>query len=52
MFTKMKNRVKELIASEPEKKKLFEGYLNSQEYEFQMLATELITGTWLLKYSK
>ncbi len=52
MFIKMKNRVSELIAKEPEKKELFNNYLKSQEYEFQMLATELETGTWLLKHTK
>ena len=52
MFQQLKNRVEELIQKEPSEKELFHEYLKSQEYEFHMLATEIVTGTWLLKTDK
>jgi ubiquinone/menaquinone biosynthesis C-methylase UbiE len=52
MFRQLKNRVEELIQKKPSEKDLFQEYLKSQEYEFHMLTTEIVTGTWLLKTDK
>lgn len=52
MFQQLKTRIEELIRKEPSQKMLFQEYLRSQEYEFQVLATEIVTGTWLLKKDK
>ena len=45
----IKSRIHELVEREPQKKELFLGYLASQEYEFEVINHELVTGTWLLK---
>jgi SAM-dependent methyltransferase len=49
IYDSIEKRISELIKEYPDKKKLFNGYLKSQEYENYILANELITGTWLLQ---
>jgi SAM-dependent methyltransferase len=49
IYDSIKLRAYELIDKLPDKREVFEGYLKSQEFENQMLETEIITGTWLLK---
>ncbi len=45
----IKRRAAELALQYPEKKKLFDDYVASQVFEFQMLETDIVTGTWLLQ---
>ncbi len=51
MYRKIAKRVNELICRYPSKKRLLQNYLESQEYENLMLENELVSGTWLLKFS-
>lgn len=49
IYNAIEKRVNELILQYPTKTKLFNGYLQSQEYENHLLVNELVSGTWLLK---
>lgn len=48
-FEEMQQRVEELKLLHPEKAPLFETYLQNQAYEYEILTTQLVTGTWLLQ---
>ena len=50
MYALIEKRIKELIAEYPDKKDIFNGYLKSQAFENDMLANEMVTGTWLLQF--
>ena len=49
IFASIKQRADELIRQYPDKRSLFEGYLECQERENEILEYELVCVTWLLK---
>jgi SAM-dependent methyltransferase len=49
IFSSIEKRVNELINEHPKQRALLHGYLESQEFENNLLEKELICGTWLLK---
>jgi SAM-dependent methyltransferase len=49
IFSDIERRAKELSLQFPDKKALFDGYVESQRFEYQMLKEVLVSGTWLLK---
>ncbi len=50
IFNSIEKRINELKIEYPGKEELFDEYLKVQEYENYMLANELKTGIWLLKF--
>jgi SAM-dependent methyltransferase len=49
IFAAMKMRVDELIVKEPHNRAIFEHYIEVQQHENQMMATEVVCAMWLLK---
>ncbi len=49
IYDSIERRINELKRRYPRKTALFDAYLKSQQFENDMLANEIITGTWLLK---
>lgn len=49
MMEAMKQRIDELIKSEPHNRELFLQYLRVQQFETDMMATEMVCALWLLK---
>jgi len=50
IFNSIEKRINELKSEYPGKKEIFDEYLRTQEYENYMLANEIKTGIWLLKF--
>ena len=48
IFNKIKARCEELIKNEPKNSNLFEGYINNQEYENEVLEQEVICSTMVI----
>lgn len=49
IYASLERRVNELKELHPEKEELFNAYLKSQQFENQMLETEITGGAWLLR---
>jgi hypothetical protein len=49
IFAAIKQCAGELVEQYPEKKALFEGYLDAQERENEILEQEVVCVSWLLK---
>jgi len=49
IFAAMKMRVDELIVKEPQNRAIFEHYIEVQQHEIQLMATEVVCALWLLK---
>jgi SAM-dependent methyltransferase len=45
----MKKRIDELIEKEPQKRNIFEHYLEVQQNEIEMMTTEIVCALWILK---
>jgi cyclopropane fatty-acyl-phospholipid synthase-like methyltransferase len=45
----MKKRIDQLIEKEPQKRSVFEQYLEAQQHEIKMMATEIVCALWVLK---
>jgi ubiquinone/menaquinone biosynthesis C-methylase UbiE len=49
IFAMIKKRALELIEKEPGNRAIFEYYIEAQQHENQMMATELVCALWILK---
>ncbi len=49
IFAMIKKRASELIEKEPQNRAVFEHYIEAQQHENQMMATEIVCALWLLQ---